>query len=212
MKIAIFTNICIDENKTEKSEYRGIGSPGLFLQAILKKFPEVESKIFSSTGKDFEEFRGILDVYPEEPQYEKTLLNINHIVAKNRIRGSKNRDIAPPIIDDYIKKYLNESDIVILAPLLPNFSKEYVAEIFKHTKDDVIAVTAPQGYYRNFDENDIQIFRKFEEYEDILPFFDYSIVALDDHPNIEKDVKNWVTKTKVNGIINMAEDGAKLVT
>lgn len=213
MKITILGHVCIDKNTSEHSSYTAAGSPAMFMNKIFPQLPDNQVTIITPYGEDFLEHTGDARLYPENPKGLKTLLYENITQAGVRLQKAHHREAANPVpVDTTIKKIVASSDIVFVAPLLPNFSPEYLQNVLFHTKSGTLKVLLPQGYYRDFDHEDNVRVRPFTEDDEILPLVDIVILSDQDHSDMRSLAKEWVSTHNVTAIITLGEKGAVAVT
>ena len=211
MKNVIFGHVCIDKNTSEHTSYIAAGSPAMFIQRIFAQFPKCTTTIIAPYGKDFLPYSKNINLFPAKPNSKKTLVYEN--ISKNgkRIQRAYNRANAQPIkIDDNIKNILSQSDIVFIAPLLPNLSKKYFSKIKSSVRKKSLIVLLPQGFYRNFDKQDNVIVREFKEADEVLQYVDIVIVSDQDCPKMISVCKKW-SKNNQN-LITVVTRGKKGVT
>ncbi len=213
MKITIVGHVCIDKNTSENFSYTAAGSPAMFMNKIFKQLPDNQVTIVAPYGTDFLEHTGDAKFYPENSKGAKTLLYENITKAGVRLQKAHNRGVANPVpADNKTKEIVASSDIVFVAPLMPNLSPEYLSNILSHTKQETLKVLLPQGYYRDFDyEDNVQV-RSFKEASGILPLIDVVILSEQDHSDMLALAKEWVSKYKIIVIITLGEKGAVAVT
>lgn len=213
MKITIVSHVCIDKNTSEHSSYTAAGSPAMFMNKIFKQLPDNQVTIVAPYGADFLEYKSDARLYPENPVGEKTLVYENISKAGVRLQKAHHREEASPVLaDTAIKRILAYSDIVFIAPLMPNFSPEYLRNLLSHTKSSSLKVLLPQGYYRDFDREDNVRVRSFKEAGGILPLVDVVILSEQDHSDMLALAKEWVSTYRVTAIITLGEKGAVAVT
>jgi sugar/nucleoside kinase (ribokinase family) len=214
VKILNFGHLCIDHNISENSTYTAPGSPAVFMNKIFSQLPDIEFTTVASYGKDFLAYKDNFKLYPEKPNISKTLVYEN----KSEIGGEtsqrvRNRDEALPVpIDDKIIELIHDADIIIISPLLPNFSVDYYKQIYDHAKKKTSILLLPQGYFRDFDKDDKVIAREFEEINEILPFVDAITVSFFDKLFMTRIVQNWVKKSDVIVIETLSDKGALIIS
>ena len=126
MNISILGHVCIDKNTSEHTSYVAAGSPAMFMNRIYKQFPNCPTNIIASYGQDFLKYLNGISIFPKTPNSKKTLVYENISKKGNRLQKAYHREEAFPVaIDDNVKNILSNSDIVFVAPLLPNFPKSY---------------------------------------------------------------------------------------
>jgi len=205
MNISILGNVCIDKNTSEQTSYVSSGSPAMFINRIYKQFPDCSTTIIASFGEDFLTYLNGVNIFPKFPNSKKTLIYKNISKKGNRSQKACHREEAFPVaIDDNVKNILSSSDIVFIAPLLPNLPKSYFSDIKSITRDQTLKVLLPQGFYRNFDRKDNVVVREFIEADDILQYIDILIVSDQDHPNMLNIGKKW-SKNNLNLIVVITE-------
>lgn len=209
MKITIVGHVCIDKNTSENSSYTAAGSPAMFMDKIFKQFPDNQVTIVAPYGADFLEYMGDTRLYPEKPVGAKTLQYENISKTGIRLQKAHHREEANPVlVDTAIKRILSSSDIVFVAPLMPNFTPEYLRNVLSYASSGTLKVLLPQGYYRDFDHEDNVRVRPFTEADEILPFFDVVILSEQDHSDMFALAKEWVSKYNITAIITLGEKGA----
>ncbi len=214
VKILNFGHLCIDHNVSEHAKYTSAGSPAIFMNKIFSQFPDTEFTTVSSYGLDFEEYRGGLNLYPKKPNVDKTLVyeNVSH-VGGAREQRAYNRETALPIeIDNNVIPLIQEADIIIISPLLPNFSKDYYEKIFNYTRKQTSILLLPQGYFRDFDHEDRVVEREFSEADSILPYVDAVTVSFFDHPFMTHVAQKWVRENDVIVVETLSDKGALIVS
>jgi sugar/nucleoside kinase (ribokinase family) len=212
MKITVFGHLCIDENESEQSSYRSFGSPAMYIHLLLNNLPDNEVQIVSNYGRDFLEYSGKVNLYPTEPKYAVTMLNKNKSFADGTRKSSSsqresNESVA---IDDGVKQIIQNSDVIIVAPLLPDYKTSYLQEVFSHARKDTLKVLLPQGYFRKFDESDNQHFREFAEVGEVLDLFDYVILSDEDYPDVDRLSETWAKSYSCKVIMTRGEHGARI--
>jgi hypothetical protein len=210
MKIVVVGQVCVDKNTSEGSSYTGAGGPAIFIDKIFKQFGNCQVSIISPYGADYQKYFQKINIYPKIPNVKKTLIYEN--VTKNQIRIQKayNREKTQPIkLDFELEKILGKAEIIFFAPLLPNFSYEYIQSLTKLLNKNCLKILLPQGYFRAFDKDNQVVQRDFIEADSIISFFDFIICSDQDHKNIFKLAKEWSVKTKT--IVTLGERGAMIV-
>lgn len=213
MNISVLGDLCIDKNTSEHSSYVSAGSAVMFLHRICKQFPDCVTTIIASYGPDYIPYLDHVSIIPTSPNLENTLVYEN--ISKNGIRRQKayNREGTTPFaLDDNAKSVLSKSDIIFIAPLLPNFSINYFSEIKLHANEDCLIVLLPQGFYRNFDSRDNVIVREFTEANEIIQYVDIVITSDQDHSYMLNICRQWSQNNpKLIAVITKAEKGAIII-
>ena len=212
IKVAIIGHICIDHNISEKTSYVGPGGPAIFISKVLNKFKGCKTTIISPYGKDFSPYINDRTFLPSKPTADNTLIYENITKNGRREQRALNRKDAIPVkIQREVSNAIKEADIILITPLLPNFSVNYIRRINELAKEKAIKVLLPQGYFRNFDAKNKVIFRKFSEADKILPFVDFSIISDRDYPDIKRLGSTWAKKHNVVLVITLEDKGALIV-
>jgi hypothetical protein len=212
MKITILGHVCIDKNTSEHSSYTAAGSPAMFMSKIFKQLPDNQVTIVAPYGTDFLAYKNNVNIYPENPVGERTLIYENITKSGTRQQKAHHRDVASPVpINNQTKKIFGISDILFIAPCLPNYSPKYLRKILSSTKPEALKVLLPQGYYREFDTDDNVHIKSFDEVNETLPLVDIVIVSEQDHANMLSLAKKWVKFFKITVIITLGENGAVAV-
>lgn len=207
MNITILGHVCIDHNKSENTSYTAAGSPAMYIARIFNAFPSTKTQIIAPFGSDFAPHISSIEIYPDKSYREKTLKYENTSQGNLRIQKALNREHAHPIpIDEGIISRIQTSDIIYFAPLIPSYGVEYVKECLSHASKDALKILLPQGYYRDFTEDDEVVQRVFVEDEEIIPLFDFAIVSEQDHQDMLSITHKWAKETKV--IMTMGDKGA----
>lgn len=214
MNIVIIGNVCLDKNTTEKSSYQSAGSPAMFMTRIFAQLSNTSSTIISHYGKDFlADLKG-KSIYPTGPKFSKTL--VYHNISQNdgkRIQKAFNRKNSPPVeLDESLNEIVKNADILFFTPLLPNFPPKYTRGVISNAKKDCLKILSPQGYFRNFNKENKVVLREFEEAQEVIPHFDFTILSEEDYPDIENIAKTWVKNNNSVVIITKAERGAAFLS
>jgi sugar/nucleoside kinase (ribokinase family) len=210
MNISILGHVCIDKNTSENASYTAAGSPAMFMDKIFRQLPEAQTVILAPYGNDFLSYKGSATLLPRQSISDKTLVYEN--ISKNGTREQKayNREGATPVpLDTENAKTLATTDILFIAPLLPNYSVTYLQSILAATNPHAIKVLLPQGYYRSFDQDNHVTKRTFEEAEAILPLIDIVIVSEQDQVNMKQEILSWTQKNQhLIAVMTLSEKGA----
>ncbi len=213
--VAIVGQVCLDRNILEDgSRFVGAGSPAMFINKILSQFPGTRVDILAQHGADYSPYLQDVNIHPWQPGVPATLVYENDSSGVQRTQKAHNREHANPVpIDGVSRGILEGSDIIFIAPILPNLSPEYCRQIASSTRGKrSLRVLLPQGYSRGFDTEDNVIPRDFVEAEEIMPLIDVVIVSEEDHPNMKALARHWVESTDLVAIVTLGEKGALSIT
>jgi hypothetical protein len=212
MNITIFSNVCIDHNKTKTGSYTAAGSPAMFFARIFRYFPQVQTTIISAYGINFLTYIHDIGILPKNPTAEKTLIYENDTRGTSRKQKAFNWEIsAPPKIDSIMRGKIAYSDAIIIAPIVPNFSAQYIKKIFTICPPACLKILSPQGFFRSFTPDHSVVRKEFNDASEIIRLFDYVILSNEDYPHIEKIAKDWVKNSQAKILITLAEKGALLI-
>lgn len=207
MIITILGHVCIDNNKSENTSYTAAGSPAMFMARVYKHFPQVKTQIIAPYGTDFLPYTNAVSIYPKHPQGDKTLVYENSSQGNLRTQKTRRREYANPIdIDEDLISHIKQSDIIFFAPLTPAYEVQYVKKCFSYAPKTTLKILLPQGYYRDFTEEDEVVQRIFIEADALLPLFDFVIVSEQDHQDMFSIARKWAKVIKV--IMTLGSKGA----
>ena len=131
----------------------------------------------------------------------------NNSEGNLRTQKALNREFTRPVpIDEGLIKRIEKSDIIYFAPLTPAYEVEYVKKCFSYVPKDALKIFLPQGYCRDFTQDDEVIQRTFVEAKDLVPLFDFVIVSEQDHQDMLSITRKWAEEIKV--IMTMGDKGA----
>jgi len=210
MHITIVGHVAIDENISEHSSYISAGGPAVFIHTIFSQLPDCRVAVIAPYGHDFVPHVQDMALFPNMPSATRSLVYKNVTKHGTRQQKAMYRKTALPIpIDGVVEGVISHSDIVFIAPLLPNFSESYIATITSACKTDALIVLLPQGYYRNFDAEDTVIGRDFSEAHTILGSVHIVIVSIEDHPDMRHIAQEWSNAhTDLIVVMTDSENGA----
>ncbi len=209
MKIAVLGQVDIDRNVSENATYTSAGSPAMYIDKIYRQFPDCEVTIVAPYGDDFSLYLNKVDIYPKKPNNKKTLVYENVSKSGKRSQKAFNREEAQPIpVGDGLKNILNVTDICFFAPILPNFTVQYLKSVVAGLNPSALKVLLPQGFYRNFDEKNDVVVRDFAEAGEILPMIDLVFVSDQDHPDMDKTALAWSKSNYTTIVMTAGKRGA----
>ncbi|MDO8507080.1 MAG: carbohydrate kinase family protein [bacterium] len=213
MNILIFGHVCIDQNKSENSEYVYWGSPAMFMNKVFGKFPDNSVAIVSNYGHDFVEYLKDVDIHPPKAVSKKTLVYQNVTRKEQRSQKALYRELSEPVVmDGKLKERIKDADVIVFAPILPNYDSVHIEEVIRYANKKCLKVLLPQGYFRDFDENHNVIFRDFQEAGTVLKHFDLVTLSEEDYPDIEKLSERWARDLNINIVVTKGKNGAVLIT
>lgn len=211
MHIVIVGQVSIDENISEYARYIGAGGPPIFMERIFRQLPGTNVMIVSPYGKDYLRYLDGVTIYPQKPVSATTLTykNISHGNSRQQMAFNRN-EAKPIVINADIKKILQTADILIVAPILPNFSRAYVQKLISLVRPGAITLLVAQGYFRHVKRDGTVVPRRFVEAEAILPLFDFVTLSSEDYPDMRSLARRWVKNTDATMLMTQGDKGATI--
>jgi sugar/nucleoside kinase (ribokinase family) len=212
MKVVLVGHVCIDHNISEHAAYSSWGSAVMHMAHYFRDHAGVEPVVIASRGQDFEPYAKNVTLLPAAPSSSKTLIYKNVTHDGKRTQRCENSSSAEPApLGSNAIKAIAEADILVVAPLLPNFSVDYIQRLLGHTKASCLTALLPQGYFRAVTNQQAVAPRTFTEASKIMPLFDLAILSEDDYPDVREAAEKWASShTEI--IITQGPHGASLVT
>jgi sugar/nucleoside kinase (ribokinase family) len=210
MNVEIVGHVCIDRNTTEHGFFTGAGSPAMFMEPMFRLLSG-RVTIVSSYGADFLPYRRGVSMYPPEPNIGETMVYENDTTGEKRTQKCFHYEEAQPVdLDLQLIEIIKGADVICFAPLAPNYSAAYIRKTLQYKKEGAKVVLLPQGYFRQFDEENNVYVREFEEAEDILPLMDVVIVSDQDHEGMAGIAAEWNRRFGCIVVMTEAEKGARV--
>lgn len=192
--VTIFGHVCVDHNTVDDVSYTSWGSPAMFMAAYYQKHYNLTPSIVSAYGNDFEKYTKKYHFIPSKPTYDKTLLYRNVVTDGQRVQFCHNTASSPPQeINGDIIKILEQTDILIVAPDLPNFTPEYVDRLMQYVPSRSFKVLLPQGYMRSVNKKGLVEKRVFDEAREVTPHFHAIVISDEDCDNAASVAKEWTS-------------------
>ena len=212
MKILLIGHVCIDVNESEHAAYTDWGSALMYMAHYFQKYLSTTPTLLAPYGKDFQQYtQGIVLLSP--PQEAPTLIYKNHTHNNKRVQQAEHSDSAQPLpLTKDTQAAIADADIICVAPLLPNYSLDYLQNILRFRKKGSLAVLLPQGYFRRIDTEGRVTQQDFAEAETIIPLFDLVIFSETDHPQSLQVAKQWAKQSSSLIIVCQASRGASWIT
>jgi sugar/nucleoside kinase (ribokinase family) len=212
MNIALVGHVCIDENVSENVSYVSWGSALIYIATYYRNHTEDTVSLIAPYGRDFLPYANNVHMV-NDAQGEHTLIYKNTSNHGRRIQYCENAEYAKPLPpDDVIKRAITQADIVIFAPLLPNYSIAYVTELLSAKRDNCLTALLPQGYFRHIAGDGRVLHRDFDEASELLPLFDMMIFSEDDAPKAVTILQSWAKQNSgMKIIMTQGDKGASWV-
>lgn len=209
--ITIIGHVCIDDNIINNAKVETWGSPAMYMAHYYLKNFDIKSHVVAGYGNDFSKYTGKF-LFTEMPDNRKTMIYENIVNNGKRTQFCHNSNSAAPVqLRKDVTDLIQKSDILIIAPQVPNYPKEYITDIMTFIPKKCVKVLLPQGYMRQVGQNDKIEQRNFVEASHILPYFDVVIASDEDYSGILKLAPHWSGyKENSNIIITQAEKGATI--
>jgi hypothetical protein len=214
MNIVLVGHVCIDHNTTENATYTSWGSSVMYMAHYLQAKHQETPTLISTYGPDMQQYLEGINILPPQPDQPHTLVYENDTRSMPRIwKAHKIDQAGEPVLTTETKEALSTADIVIVAPLLPNYSAGYLKQLINHTDPEALKVLCPQGYFREIGDDGLVKWREFKEAADVVPLFDLVIYSEEDHPQAIAVAKSWgQISPKTQIVVTQGPQGATLIT
>ncbi len=144
MNIQIFGHVNVDKNTSEQSSYVAAGSPAMFINKVYRQLSDCNVSIIASYGADYKQYLQDVNIYPANPNCNKTLIYENVSKMGGRTQKAYHREEAQPVpLAKTLKNTIKEADIIFFAPLLPNFPEKYFSQVASYTNKNAYKVLPP---------------------------------------------------------------------
>ncbi len=214
MNVLLVGHVCIDNNVSENSSYNGPGSALVYMADYFEDQLHITPGLIAPYGNNFLKYRADLSLL-NQPSGEQTLLYKN-LTRDNKHRSQQCQHIeaADPVeLSKELLAHAATADIICLAPLLPNYSANYVQRLMSAKKPGCITLLSPQGYLRNIDSRGNVYSKEFEAAEEIIPLFDLVVLSEDDHTDAFYHAESWAKLApRTNIVMTQGSFGASLIT
>ena len=209
-KVTICGHVCIDHNKIGKTFSISWGSAVMYIANYFKNTYGLSSNIIAPYGEDFEKYAANVNIL-NNSESSQTLIYKNILENEKRIQYCFNTEATSlPRLNAKMKKALQETDILFIAPLLPNYSYSYVAALLEHVPSGCLKILSPQGYMRRIDASGLVSKGSFNEAEKIIELFDIVVMSDEDYKDALEAAKIWTSATNTKIIITQNRRGATL--
>lgn len=211
-KIVLIGHVCIDHNKSENATYDGWGSSVLYMSQYYQNHTAAAPCVVSSYGPDMLKYLPSVPLLPAKPNQPVTLVYENDSTTGKRTQKCHNLAAAvPPELTSEVMARIQEADIIIVAPLLPNYSADYLRRVMAAARPDSLKVLCPQGYFRSVTpEGQVQP-RDFAEAANVLPLFDLVMYSEEDYPQAMELARKWQQTADIAVIVTQGQNGATVV-
>lgn len=184
----------------------------MYMSKYLNTQPNCNVTLLAPYGRDFLTYLTDENI-ANKPKADPTLLYRNESTGVYRKQSAKNSEFAKPVrITGEISNIISKADILIFAPLLPNYSSRYVQKLFNYAPSDCITVLSPQGYFRKVNLDNSVSYQSFTEATRIVSLFNIVITSNEDLPNAKNELTHWSeASSNTNIIMTEGEEGASII-
>lgn len=200
-------NLTIDHNRYDSKKYTGPGGSVYFCAKILENLG-CRVTLVSPYGKDFpKSFLPKTIFYPSSANIERTLVfkNIYDLSGKRRQYVEQVNSAKIQLIDLIPKNLTSKFDLVIAAPILPNFNHQDLWTMAKKFTDAYLLLL-PQGLFRKVDRNGKIAPFFWQTRQEIIDLFSLIIVSEEDYQTIDMEAEKW-SRGEPMVIVTRAEKG-----
>jgi sugar/nucleoside kinase (ribokinase family) len=213
--IVFVGHITIDHNITEGDRYESWGSPAIYMARFVRQNYKLTSTILTRRGRDFACYEDGLHFMPRAASVSQTLVYENTVRHGVRTQRSFHTQTATvPRLTAAAKKVLAAADIVVVAPLLANYSAAFVERVLAATSAGCIKILSPQGYFRQVAVDAKVHVRNFsvDEAQNIFQHFDVVVYSDEDYPEAIAHSCAWGKATpRVRLVVTQNSRGATII-
>lgn len=133
--------------------------------------------------------------------------------ARQRIQTCHHAETAvPPRLTRPMLDLIRAADILVVAPLTPNYPLASVQSILNQKQEDALTVLCPQGFFRDIQPDGTIKPRQFTEFADFVPLVDLVILSEEDTHDARNQASRWTGSTRdTHAIITQGALGATIV-
>lgn len=207
-------DVCIDTNRTERgAEYTGWGGPGPYSARAAQKMGISTVSVFASYGTDFIPYRDGFTLNPGPIEGIQTLAYTNVTTLLGRAQTCSHAETAvPPKLTENMRHTLKAADIIVVAPLTPNYPLHDVRAILAEKNEDALTVLCPQGFFRDVQPDESIKPREFVEYTGFVPLADLVVISEEDTPDAFTQAMRWKQASpKTHVVVTQAAKGATII-
>lgn len=206
--VTIIGHVCIDHNTIDGASRTTWGSSAMYIAKYYLKNFDVRPRIIARYGQDFVPYTQDF-VFAEAADGEVTLQYENIVNDGNRVQFCHHSEASGPVpVREEIAELVRSSDIVIVAPLLANYSAEYIADVMQHASANCLKVLLPQGFVRHINDEEKIEKQAFTDAAAIVSHFDLVVASEEDGDDMMSQAQSWLAAGAGNVVITQAEKGA----
>ncbi|GAA1000678.1 PfkB family carbohydrate kinase [Subtercola frigoramans] len=170
---------------------RSAGSPAVFMAPQFSRNSVDDVSVLAPYADDFPSLGAGLD-FLNPPQAGTTMLYRNIIEGGLRRQECQASAAAEPVpLNEAISARLASTDILVVAPLLPTFTADYVRQLAGGVPSHAVTILIAQGYLRDVTDDAVVVKRAFSEHAEILPLFDLVVFSDEDISDALVVARNW---------------------
>ncbi len=210
----IVGHVCVDHNTTRNASYTAWGSPTLYIAQYLQAQHFMVPLVITNYGPDLMPYLPAVDILPNKPNQEKTLLYENDTTVMPRRRRAFNTEFAwPPELTPAAVAAIKEADILIVATQLPNYTESYLRQLMSYVKPSCFKMLSMQGYMHRVQDDGVVVPRDtIPEGGDILSLFDVAVYSEEDHPKAFEFAREWAKAAPTTRIVvTQGPNGASII-
>jgi sugar/nucleoside kinase (ribokinase family) len=206
--VTIIGHVCVDHNTIDGVSRTTWGSSAMYIAKYYLKNFDVRPRIVARYGHDFTPFAHDF-VFTEQPEGEVSLRYENIVNNGERVQFCHRSEASGPVpLREDIAELVRGSDIVIVAPLLDNYSADYIARVMQYASEDCLKVLLPQGFVRHINAEEKIEKQPFADASAIVSYFDLVVASEEDGDDMMTQAQAWFTAGAGNVVITQAEKGA----
>lgn len=212
--IVVVGDVCIDTNHTEHGEtYTGWGGPGPYSARAARQMGVTTVSIIASYGPDFLPYQDNFSLFPGPQGNIQTLAYANATNTEGRIQTCHHAETAvPPKLTENMRHILKAADIIVVAPLTPNYPLHDVRAILAEKNEDALTVLCPQGFFRDAQPDGSIKPREFVEYTGFVPLADLVVISEEDTHDAFTQAMRWKQASpKTHVVVTQAAKGATII-
>lgn len=213
LSVVIAGHVCIDSNVVDGNATTSPGSPAYFIAGALRGLPGITTTVIAPHGADFDELAPSLQI--ATPRHNRGSLHFENVItgAVRQQRATGLDGAVPSALTRAEKAALARADILLIAPLVDEFSARYVASLVDATAPHALIVLLPQGYLRRVDGDGAITPSISAELAAVSS--EAAVIVFSDDDSSDPEVLAWRLAEGDNRpkvVITRAENGATVIT
>ena len=119
--------------------------------------------------------------------------------------------VVPVPVDERLEAIVSEAEIIIVAPLLPNYGFQYLGDLLSQRKPGSLAVLLPQGHMRRVGADGRVSEGNFDEAMKIISLFDLVVFSDEDCGAAVEQAQLWVRNCGAEILVTLGAAGVAYV-